>query len=129
MQACAPRQVCAALPMRDRDDGHEPVLPSSRNAAHAALRYGPSSSQADTTAQPSDPATARAQLLKRLRSHVTTVSPALRQRAAGPRGDTSRLLRLLLKLIAGVGTCAVAHDHHRRAHMFRPGCDHSMLML
>ena len=44
---------------------------------------------------------ARAQLLKRLRSHVTTVGPALRQRAAGPRGDTSRLQRLLLKLIAG----------------------------
>ena len=44
---------------------------------------------------------ARQQLLKRLRSHVTTVSPALRQRAAGPRGDTSRLQRLLQKLIAG----------------------------
>ena len=73
-------------------------------------------SQADTTAQPTDPATARAQLLKRLRSHVTTVSPAFRQRAAGPRGDTSRLQRLLLKLIAGALACSVAHDPHRHMH-------------
>ena len=71
--------------------------------------------QADTTAQPADPATARAQLLKRLRSHVTTVSPALRQRAAGPRGDTSRLQRLLLKLIAGVLACAAGGDQHLHA--------------
>lgn len=47
---------------------------------------------------------ARAQLLQRLREHVTTISPALRQRAAGPRGDTARLQRLLHKLIAG-GAC------------------------
>ena len=46
---------------------------------------------------------ARAQLLQRLREHVTTISPALRQKAAGPRGDTARLQRLLHKLIAGEG--------------------------